>query len=256
MEAVSGVFPSPEASRGAFRVLRNSGFSPENLNLLFPGTPEEQIHSVPVSETEQPGLGGAIGGVVGAALGLAGGAELGAMAAASAVIPGVGPVIAFGLAGAALLGAGGAMLGSAAERSSTEGLPADEIFFYEDALRHGKPVLIVMANGKGEAQRARELMAEAGAESIDAAREAWWIGLRDAEQEHYHQLGRNFAKDHEPYRAGFEAALRRDCSDKTVEQAAECLRNLHPKWWKSEAFRKGYERGQRYRRQRGTLTAR
>ena len=72
---------------------------------------EEQVHSVPVSETEQPGVGKAIGGVVGAALGMAGGFELGV--GITALVPGVGPVLAVGLAGMALLGAGGAVAGAA-----------------------------------------------------------------------------------------------------------------------------------------------
>ena len=49
-------------------------------------------------------------------------------------------------------------------------------------------------------ERAREILAEAGAESLDAARRAWWIGLRDAESEHYRALGYNFEQDHELYR--------------------------------------------------------
>jgi hypothetical protein len=256
MEAVAGVFRSVGEARGAFHILRSSGLSRDGINLLLPGTPEEQIHSVPVSETEQPGMGTAMGGVVGAALGLAGGAELGAVAAATSVIPGVGPVIALGLAGAALLGTAGAAIGSAAERRSTEGLPADEIFFYEDALRQGRAVIIFMAEGKREAERARQLMAESGAESIDAAREAWWIGLRDAEKEHYHALGKNFAKDHEAYRAGFEAALRPVCRGKAVDEALECLRGEYPKLWNTTAFRDGFVRGEAYRRRRETLVAR
>ena len=85
---------------------------------------------MPESDTEPPGVGGALGGVLGGALGLAGGFELGV--GAMALIPGVGPVLAFGLAGAALVGAGGAIggaaLGKAADEKSTEGVPADEIF--------------------------------------------------------------------------------------------------------------------------------
>src|SRR5690242_21645429 len=136
MDAVAGVFRTNDDARRGYAELRRAGFSPDDLNLLQPGSPEEQIHSVPVSETEQPGMGSAIGGVVGAALGIAGGFELGS-AAAAAMIPGVGPVLATGLAGAALLGLGGAVggaaVGSAAEEKTTPGLPADEVFFYEDA---------------------------------------------------------------------------------------------------------------------------
>src|SRR5262249_38876680 len=105
MEPVTGVFQSAEAARRAAIELRNAGLRPDDLNLLFPGSSEERIHSLPTSDTEQPGVGAAIGGVVGAALGAAGGFELGT--AATALIPGVGPVLAVGIAAAALFGAGG-----------------------------------------------------------------------------------------------------------------------------------------------------
>ena len=252
METIAGVFRSSEHARHGAQELKKAGFSSDGLTLLFPGSSEEEIHSVAVSDTEQPGMGKTIGGVVGAALGMAGGFELGA--AVSMLVPGVGPVLAVGIAGAALLGAGGAVggaaLGSAAESKSTDGLPADEIFFYEDALRQGRSVVVVMANGDGEAARASELMAESGAESLDAAREAWWIGLRDAEKEHYHAFGHNWEQDAVEYRAGFEAALRRPARGKSFEHAAGYLRSEYPGIWQHPAFRPGFDRGQAYQQLR------
>jgi hypothetical protein len=133
MEPVAGVFCTAEDARRAFIALRHAGFSPDDLSILSPGDIEDKVPAVPVSSTEQPGMGRTIGGVVGAALGMAGGFEIGA-AAVSLLVPGVGPVLAVGLAGAALLGYGGAVggaaLGEAAESRTTGGLPADEIFFY------------------------------------------------------------------------------------------------------------------------------
>jgi hypothetical protein len=252
MRAVAGVFHSREDAGRGYAELRRAGYYPEDINYLSPGSTEEQVHSVPVSETEQPGVGKAIGGVVGAALGMASGFELGV--GVTALIPGVGPVLAMGLAGMALLGVGGAAAGAAfgstADQNSTEGLPADEVFFYEDALRQGRTVIIVMANGATEAERAREIMAEAGAESLDAARRAWWIGLQDAESEHYRALGYNFEQDHDLYRQGFEAALRREVRGKSYPDAADYLKSEYPSVWESEAFRAGYARGQQYQEQR------
>ena len=251
MEAVAGVFSSTETVRNAYESLRRAGYSPDDINVLTPGSSEAQVHSVPTSSSEQPGMGTAIGGVVGAALGIAGGMQLGT-AAAVALIPGVGPVLATGLAAAALLGVGGAVggaaIGSKAEEKSTPGLPADEIFFYEDALRQGRTVIIVMANGKGEADRARELLAEAGADTLDAAREAWWIGLRDAEAEEYQQLGEgaDFNRDQAAFRAGFEAALRRELRGKAWDSASGSLKPAYPDLWNNDAFRRGFERGQEY----------
>ncbi len=256
MEAVSGVFQSAESARRAYAALKRAGFAADRINLLAPGASEQQIHSVPTSESEQPGMGATMGSVVGAALGMAGGFEVGAIAA-TAIVPGVGPVLAAGIAAAALLGlagsAGGAALGAAAEESTTPGLPADEIFFYEDALRQGRTVVIVLAEGEAEADRARGALAEAGAETLDAAREAWWIGLRDAEAEHYRSQGRDFEEHHQAYRAGFQAALRRDFRSRPFEDVQRELRALAPEYCDSDAFRRGYERGQTYleERQRG-----
>ena len=97
------------------------------------------------------------------------------------LIPGVGPVLALGIAGAALLGVGGvlggAAIGKAAEDKSTEGIPSDEVFFYEDALRQGRSLVLLLADNDEEEQRAIEVLGRAGAESLDAARKDWWIGL-------------------------------------------------------------------------------
>src|ERR1039457_6604773 len=142
-------------------------------------------------------MGEAMGGVLGGALGLAGGFELGV--GVTVLIPGVGPVLALGIAGAALLGVGGvlggAAIGKAAEDKNTEGIPSDEVFFYEDALRQGRSLVLLLADNDEEEQRALEVLGRAGAESLEAARKDWWIGLRDGEAEHYRALGHNFELD-------------------------------------------------------------
>ncbi|MGD0361106.1 MAG: hypothetical protein ABSC93_09575 [Bryobacteraceae bacterium] len=245
MKNVAGVFRSYETARGATDELRREGFSREQLSLLWPGSSEEEIHNIPTAASEQPGVGGAIGGMLGGALGVAGGLELGM--AATALIPGVGPVFALGLAGAALLGAGGAVggaaLGNAADDKATDGIPSDEVFFYEDALRQGRSVILVRAADNSEEERAHKVLGDAGAESLDAARKDWWLGQRDAEQEHYRALGHNFELDEEVYRAGFESALRRECRGKSLDEEADCLKWWYPHVWDTEAFQKGYERG-------------
>ena len=235
-------------ARSAAAELSSSGFRAEQVSLLYPGSTEQEIHSIPTSDTEQPGVGAAIGGVVGAAVGMAGGFELGV--AATALIPGVGPVVAAGIAGAALLGVGGLAagveLGGKQDVQDTEGIPADELYFYEDALRQGRSVLIAFAGNSNEKHRAETVMQEAGAESMDAAREDWWLGLRDDEQEHYQALGENFERDQGPYRQGFEAALRRPCRGMGVDEAADCLKWWYPDTWDSKAFHHGYERGRHF----------
>src|ERR1041385_8257693 len=63
-------------------------------------------------------------------------------------------------------------------RETTGGLPEDELYVYKDALRQGRSVVFVQARDAVEATRARKVLDEADAESIDAARDKWWIGLR------------------------------------------------------------------------------
>lgn len=196
MTTIAGVFRSRECAERAACDLRQAGL--ESLNLLGPGAADGQVDAVPTSDTEQQGMGKAVGGVVGGAIGVAGGLGVGT-AAAAMLIPGLGQVLAVGIAAAAVLGAGGAVGGAAAgaalEQGSTAGIPADELFVYKDALRQGRSVLFVQARDDHEATRTREALAQAGAESIDAASEAWWIGLRSAEQEHYQTLGGGFSQD-------------------------------------------------------------
>jgi len=247
MRPVAGVFHSHREAVRTAEDLAVSGFSPGQVNVFFPETPEVKIHSIPTSETEQPGVGGAIAGAVGAALGLAGGFEL---MGVTALIPGVGPVVAVGIAGAALFGVAGAAVGSAVgtavDEGTTEGIPSDELFFYEDALRQGRSLVIVLARDEDERRRASHVIEHHGAESLDAARQAWWIGLRDVEEEHYRALGHNFEQDQEIYRAGFEAALRRECRGQDADATTDCLKWWYPDVWDTDAFRSGYARGNVY----------
>ena len=128
-------------AESAARSLEEAGFGEDHISLLTPGVSQSELDDVPTTETEQPGMGRAVGGVVGAALGIAGGLELGT-ALASLMVPGVGPIVASGIAAATIFGAGGAIGGAAAgealENETTHGLPEDEIYVYKDALRQGR----------------------------------------------------------------------------------------------------------------------
>ena len=246
MEAVTGIFTSFEAARRAADQLRDSGVAEDDLNFLTPGTRAEEVRSVPTEDAEQPGMGKAVGGVVGAAVGSAGGAMLG-MAAATAVVPGVGPVVAIGLSAAALLGiggaVGGAVAGGALEESLSDGLPKDEIFIYEDALREGRTVIIALARDAQQAEEARNMLHRHGAESIDVARERWWVGLRGSEKEQYIGGGQDFDRDEKDYRQGFEAALRLPVRSRPYEEVADYLKENYPDSYQRDSFRRGYERG-------------
>jgi hypothetical protein len=239
METVAGVFPSRAAAEEAIRELHSAGIPNDRIALLTPGMNDEQVtNAVPTADSEQPGMGQAMGGAVGGAMGIAGGATLGA-AAASLLVPGVGPVIAGSILGAALLGAGGTATGVAAggalEHELEAGMPHDEIYLYEDALRQGRSVVVAFVENEAAIYSVRGALTGAGAESIDDARENWWIGLRDAEEAEYQTSGRTFAADEPNYRRGFESALKRRRQAAPAQAEAE-----------DEAFRLGYARGESY----------
>ena len=251
MSTVAGIFKSRADAERAAENLRTAGIDSERINLLTPGTTDAELDAaVPTTETEQPGMGGALGGTVGAAMGAAGGMHIGA-ALASLLVPGVGPVLAAGVIGAALLGAGGAMAGAAAGsklEESVEGLPHDELYVYEDALRQGRSVVIVLTEDSSQDEGARSVLSQAGAESLDAARESWWVGLRDAEEEEYTGQGKDFKRDETLYRRGFEAAQHPHLRGKAYDEMSEHLRERYSDAYENESFRHGYERGQSYQR--------
>ena len=252
LQAVTGVFASQSDAERAVENLRATGVPESRITLLTPGNVQTQkLKSVPVDTTEQPGMGKAIGAVLGAAGGLSGGGLL------LAIIPGVGQVTALGLLGAAILGAAGASVGAVAggavENSMTEGLPEDEIFIYEDALRKGENVVVALAENPTEVHSFRELLDAEGAESVDAARQRWWTGLRSSESEHYSASGRNFTDDEKFYRLGFEAALhaRNRCKEfdqvsAEMEARLEELQQEYPGIDLADPFTRGYRRGRDY----------
>jgi hypothetical protein len=250
MPAITGIFSRFEdAKLAAMNITRTTGVDPDQMNFLTPGGPEAELASVPTTDAEQPGVGKAFGGLLGGALAAAGGMHLGA-AAASLMVPGVGPVLALGTAAALLAGAGGAAggaaLGDYLDESATHGLPTDELYLYKDALRKGRSVLIVPVANEQQEDKAREILSASGAESLDAARESWWIGLRDAEEAEY-TGGEDFALVESNYRLGFEAAQQLQVFGKRFEDALPYLAKRYSnELCKQPAFRLGYERGKRH----------
>lgn len=243
METVAGIFQSRADAEEAVRQLHSLGIPNDRIALLTPGMTDEQVErAVPTADSEQPGMGKALGGTVGGAMGVAGGASLGA-AAATLLVPGVGPVLAGAILGAALLGAGGTAAGVAAggalERELEAGLPHDELYLYEDALREGQSVVIAFLEEEGATYAAQSALASAGATSIDEARENWWVGLRDAEALEYETDDRNFQADEADYRRGFEAALSAQRAHAAATASLDSETN--------EAFKCGYDRGQAYK---------
>ncbi|HET9527307.1 MAG TPA: hypothetical protein VFO99_14135 [Pyrinomonadaceae bacterium] len=249
MEVVTGVFESRADAERAVNQLRTLGIPQDKIGLI---TPDQRLESVergvPVTDTEEPGMGRAMGAAVGGAMGAAGGATLG-LAAATLAIPGVGPVIAFGIVGAAVLGvvgaAAGAALGDTVEEQLGEGVPHEDVFLYEDALRHGRSIIVAYADDD-QADRAREAIQTAGAADIDTLREQWWTELRDDERNYYHHGGRDFDRDEESYRRGFQAALHPRRRGRLYSEVEDELRTEYSGIELDTGFREGYERGLAY----------
>ncbi len=125
-------------------------------------------------------------------------------------------------------------------------MPKDELFLYEDALRQGRSVVIVLAEADPAAEAARGVLGRVGAESLDAARESWWVGIRDAEEQRYVAHGHDFVSDEPTFRRGFEAALHHRTRGKEYADVVEYLRERFPDVYADEAFCRGFERGRAY----------
>jgi hypothetical protein len=139
------------------------------------------------------------------------------------------------------------------EKATYEGIPEDEIFIYEDALRKGRSVVVALTDDVPSASIVRDVLKKCGAESIDAAREQWWTGLRSAEKSHYTANGGNFDNEEIFYRLGFEAALhaRTRCMEfdqvsSEMDAALEETQRRHPGANVEEPFTRGYQRGREY----------
>jgi hypothetical protein len=246
MEPVVGIFPSRSDAVRAAGEVRAAGFSGERVQLLLPI--EAPAGAPPSEEAEQPGVGLALGGVVGAATGATAGLGLGAITA-SFLLPGIGPVAAVGLATAAAFGVagaiGGATAGAALDAGTRSGIPKDELYLYEHALARGKGVLFVLVDSQDETKRAGEALDAAGAESLDAARKDWWVGIEDLQRaDTRHEPGRHARPPAETvYRKGFLAALHPDNLDRAYATVAPLLWERLGEIALDPGFRHGYERG-------------
>jgi hypothetical protein len=147
----------------------------------------------------------------------------------------------------------GASVAGSFENFTSEGLPEDEIFVYEDALRKGRSVVVALAEDDAAATRFRDVLKHEGAEEIDAARHQWWIGLRSAEREHYEASGDGSPDDEKFYRMGFEAALHARMRCKEFDQVSaemanrvEELEREYPSANVEGPFTRGYQRGREY----------
>jgi hypothetical protein len=148
--------------------LKQAGFESNNISILMSDKRETRDFAV-TNETQAPegaATGAGTGAILGGALGWLTG--IGAIA-----IPGVGPLIAAGPIMAALSGAvvGGAVGGIAGALIGM-GIPEEDAQRYESSVKLGKALISVHAKNDEEAERAREVMAMAGAHDITTSAEA------------------------------------------------------------------------------------
>ena len=240
MRTAVGVFPSVRTARQAIAGVRAEAPEAE-IHVMAPRSLAHELRATPSDETEPPGTGPAIGGVIGGAAGAA---------AVAAFAPLTGALAVVAVVAGALVGVGtGLAAGEALETRLANGLPKDELFYYADAVRHGRIVVAVLDDRHDAIERAGRALNAAGAESLDAARDAWWIGLVDAEAAHYRGRGGDFASDEVRYRRGFEAALACEPANDTTDALNLYLAQHHPEYASDGAFRQGFERGLAYREQ-------
>jgi uncharacterized membrane protein len=151
---ILGVFDDPLAARRAVERLREGPLDLEDVSIVTRAT--ESGAAVSNSSDVSAGEGAAVGAVWGGLIGLV-----------SLLLPGVGPLIAFGALGAALTGAvtGAVVGGIAASLIDFGNIPADEAREYEQQINEGMTLVAVKARDE-IAQEVRRVLANAGAESI------------------------------------------------------------------------------------------
>ena len=148
--------------------LRNAGFSPNDISVLFPdkGTTRNFAHEKNTKAPEGATAGAGTGAVAGAALGWLAG--IGSLA-----IPGVGPFIAAGPIMAALSGAAvGGTVGGIAGALIGMGIPEYEAKRYEGQVKNGNILISVHSEDGEETDRAKKIFESAGAQDISSAGEA------------------------------------------------------------------------------------
>jgi len=151
---------------------------------------------------------------------------------------------------ASLAGVGvGAAAGNAVQKTFTPPLSYEDLLVYEDALRHGGDVLIVFPSNDTKAESTRQIFADLGIEGIEDARGHWWRRLREDKAAALGMLHEGVTATEVEYLRGFDAALDPRMRELSCEEAITFLHEQERAVYQEEAFRRGYERGQAYRRE-------
>jgi len=166
--SVFGICRDVNQVTGIVNQLKSAGFSGDDISVLFPDKTgsrdfaHEQHTKAPEGAVAGAGTGGVLGGLVGLLAGI------GALA-----IPGLGPFIAAGPIAAALSGAAvGASVGGVTGALIGMGIPELEAKRYEGKLKTGNILVSAHAVDRDRANRAKEILEQAGAEDVVSGGEA------------------------------------------------------------------------------------
>lgn len=189
-KAIFGLAVNDEQARRIVDSLLSSGFSNEDISILYPERNKDKIRTnekgaveYEDSSTERKMHKGHLttekhskapeGGVTGATTGGILGGSLGLLAGIGALaIPGLGPFIAAGpimaaLSGSAIGGSVGLLVGALIG----SGIPEYEAKKYETGLKEGNILISVHTDNDGEIKRANEIMKREGAKDISTSSE-------------------------------------------------------------------------------------
>lgn len=166
--AVFGIYSDRESVEDGIQALRDADFRVEDISILFPEN-EGNKDFGHVKATKAPE-----GATAGAASGAAIGGVLGWLAGIGAIaIPGIGPFIAAGPIMAALAAAGvGGAVGGITGSLVGLGIPEYEAKRYEGRVRKGGYLVSVHCDDREWTRRAKDILAQSGAEDISATGEA------------------------------------------------------------------------------------
>lgn len=166
--AVYGIAKTRTQAESVVEQLRSTGFSGEDISVLFPDTAGSRdfAHEKNTKAPEGATAGGVAGMGAGAVLGWLAG--IGTLA-----IPGVGPFIAAGpimaaLGGAAVGGATGGLVGALVGM----GMPEYEAKLYDGRIRSGNILVSVHTDDGDEQKQAKKIFESAGLEDVSSSTEA------------------------------------------------------------------------------------
>jgi hypothetical protein len=160
-----GIFRDRNHVEAGLIQIRDAGFRPQDVSLLFPENLGNKDLGVENSTKSAEGAaaGGAAGALAGGVLGWLAGIGL-------LAIPGVGPFVAAGPILAALAGMGaGATIGGISGALIGLGIPEYEAKRYEGRMKNGGILVSLHCDDNEWEKRAKEVLEAAGAEDIYSA---------------------------------------------------------------------------------------